>query len=50
MSWWNSRAQPVHVTDKTGRERRKDPRIGGHFKVRYSGSDADKIIMGHAPR
>ena len=48
MGWWKSDARSVHVKEKVGMDRRKEPRIGGHFKVRYSGSDADKIVMGHA--
>jgi hypothetical protein len=48
MSWWKSETRSVDGKDKAGRERRKEPRIGGQFKVRYSGSDAEKIIMGHA--
>lgn len=48
MSWWKSEPRAVDVKNQTGMERRKEPRIGGRFKVRYSGSDAEKIIMGHA--
>lgn len=48
MSWWRSGPISIDEKEKAGRERRKDPRIGGHFKVRYSGSDENKIIMGHA--
>ena len=48
MSWWNVRTRLSRSHDKAGRERRKDPRIGGQFKVRYSGSHDGKIVMGHA--
>lgn len=34
--------------DKAGRERWKESRIGGQFKVNNFGSDEDKILMGHA--
>jgi hypothetical protein len=43
MNWWKSNAQQ----STAGTERRRDPRIGGHFKVRYSGSDGNKIVMGY---
>jgi hypothetical protein len=48
MSWWKSGPRSVDGKDKPWTERRKEPRIGGQFKVRYSGSKADKIVMGHA--
>jgi hypothetical protein len=48
MSWWKSGHKSVEGKDQAGSERRKEPRIGGQFKVRYSGSDEDKIVMGHA--
>jgi hypothetical protein len=50
MSWWKSASKSAeeHRKDNPARERRKEPRIGGRFKVRYSGSDADQIVMGHA--
>ncbi|MDP3090815.1 MAG: PilZ domain-containing protein [Nitrospira sp.] len=49
MSWWksDSTTSPSH-TAGGGAERRQDPRIGGTFKVRYSGADGQKIVMGHA--
>lgn len=49
MSWWKLRDRlSRRPHDEVGRERRKDPRIGGQFKVRYSGSHGGKIVMGHA--
>jgi len=48
MSWWNLRSHGSKTDEKAGRERRKDPRIGGHFKVRFSGSHDGEIGMGHA--
>jgi hypothetical protein len=48
MNWWKSEARSTEGKGKSGAERRKEPRINGRFKVRYSGSDASKIIMGHA--
>lgn len=47
MKWWTSNCQSSQAQTVDGRERRRDPRIGGHFKVRYSGSDANGIVMGH---
>ena len=49
MSWWKPVLQPVAKKKATSlEEQRKEPRISGRFKVRYSGADADRIIMGHA--
>ncbi|MBI3355458.1 MAG: PilZ domain-containing protein [Nitrospirae bacterium] len=48
MSWWKTEPRSEGGKNKAERERRKEPRIGGRFKVRYSGSDANKIVMGHA--
>ena len=48
MSWWKLKSQVSKRDEKAGRERRKDPRIGGHFKVRFSGSHDGEIVMGHA--
>ncbi len=48
MSWWKSNAQHEADLALDGSERRRDPRIGGQFKVRYSGSDNNKIVMGYA--
>ena len=48
MSWWKSGPKSEDGKGKAGRERRKESRIGGQFKVRYSGSDDNKIVMGHA--
>lgn len=47
MKWWKSNAAPAVSPATDGSERRRDPRIGGYFKVRYSGADADKIIIGY---
>lgn len=46
MNWWKSNTKPAQNPTTDGSERRRDPRIGGHFKVRYSGSDRNKIVMG----
>ena len=48
MNWWKSDTRSTAQKPKSWDERRKEPRINGQFKVRYSGSDASKIIMGHA--
>jgi hypothetical protein len=48
MNWWKSEARSTEEKSKSGSDRRKEPRINGRFKVRYSGSDANKIVMGHA--
>jgi hypothetical protein len=49
MNWWKLRTKPAgRSSDTAARERRKQPRIGGHFNVRYSGQHEDEIIMGHA--
>jgi hypothetical protein len=48
MSWWKWRSLSSQTNDAAGRERRRDPRIGGHFKVRYSGSYDGEIVMGYA--
>jgi hypothetical protein len=48
MRWWKSTTAPVEGPVADGSERRRDPRIGGHFKVRYSGADAaNKIVIGY---
>jgi hypothetical protein len=48
MNWWKSESQSPEEKSKSAADRRKEPRINGRFKVRYSGSDANKIVMGHA--
>jgi len=48
MNWWKPEAQSTNGKGKPWDERRKEPRINGRFKVRYSGSHDSKIIMGHA--
>lgn len=48
MSWWKAEARSTAEKGKSAQERRKEPRISGRCKVRYSGSDDHKIIMGHA--
>ncbi|ULA64076.1 MAG: PilZ domain-containing protein [Nitrospira sp.] len=49
MSWWKSdTTASVSHSALTGTERRRDPRIGTRFTVRYSGADGRKIVMGHA--
>lgn len=47
MSWWKSQANRSQNLDERGLEKRRDPRIGGQFKVRYSGSDVNKIVIGY---
>ncbi|HEY7533309.1 MAG TPA: PilZ domain-containing protein, partial [Nitrospiraceae bacterium] len=41
MNWWKSEARSTEEKSKSGSDRRKEPRINGRFKVRYSGSDAN---------
>jgi hypothetical protein len=48
MSWWKPAVQPITKNATIWQEQRKEPRISGRFKVRYSGTHAEKIIMGHA--
>lgn len=49
MSWWKSDSTTSSShTALTGVEQRRDPRIGARFKVRYSGTDDQKIVIGHA--
>lgn len=45
MSWWRN---SVRENEKPETDRRKEPRISGRFKVRYSGSDEDQIVIGHS--
>ena len=47
MRWWKSSAKVKQESAVPGSDRRRDPRIGGKFKVRYSGSDGSDIIIGH---
>lgn len=47
MRWWKSTRASAAGPVADGSERRRDPRIGGHFKVRYSGADANKIVIGY---
>ncbi|MGE0644582.1 MAG: PilZ domain-containing protein [Nitrospira sp.] len=47
MRWWKSSAKVKQESAVPGSERRREPRIGAKFKVRYSGSDGDNIIIGH---
>ncbi|MCC6139573.1 MAG: PilZ domain-containing protein [Nitrospira sp.] len=49
MSWWKSDTTASSSrTAVAGTERRRAPRIGTRFTVRYSGTDDRKIVMGHA--
>lgn len=48
MSWWKTASRSSGQILDPGAERRRDPRIGGIFKVRYSGTDDQKIVIGHA--
>lgn len=47
MTWWKSGTQAMNDKERARMERRKEPRIGGQFKVRYSGTDGDKIVIGY---
>lgn len=47
MRWWKSSAKVKQEPAVRGSERRREPRIGGQFKVRYSGTDGDNIIIGN---
>ncbi len=47
MSWWTSQTKSSQTAASVGVDRRRDPRIGGRFKVRYSGSDVQKIVIGY---
>lgn len=47
MRWWKSSAKAKEESANPGADRRREPRIGGKFKVRYSGSDGDTIIIGN---
>jgi hypothetical protein len=48
MSWWRSGSNSVDQSETHEKERRKEPRISSLFKVRYSGADNEKIVIGHA--
>lgn len=49
MSWWKSDSTTSSShTALAEAEQRRDPRIGARFKVRYSGTDDQKIVIGHA--
>lgn len=49
MNWWRLEVGPAErSSDIAARERRKDPRIGGHFNVRYSRKHENEILTGHA--
>jgi len=48
MNWWKLGTRQVIAHDVATSDRRKDPRIGGHFTVRYSGESDHKLIMGEA--
>lgn len=48
MNWWRSRSTTTDCGNRLGKERRNEPRISGHFNVRYSGSDDHRIVIGHA--
>ena len=47
MKWWKSTAKAKQEAVRLDSDRRREPRIGGTFKVRYSGSDGNDIIIGH---
>lgn len=47
MTWWKSSAKIRSESTSPGSDRRREPRIGGKFKVRYSGSDGDTILIGN---
>ncbi|MDH4098227.1 MAG: hypothetical protein OEU87_07900 [Nitrospira sp.] len=49
MRWWKLETNAADRNREADENnRRKDPRIGGQFKVRYSATHGDEIIMGHA--
>ncbi len=48
MSWWKTESKSSRQVLEAGAEQRRDPRIGARFKVRYSGTDDQKIVIGHA--
>jgi hypothetical protein len=48
MNWWRSGSTAPDSENRLGKERRKEPRISGQFKVRYSGTDEYRIVIGHA--
>lgn len=48
MNWWRAGSVTADAESRQGKERRKEPRISGQFKVRYSGADEDGIVIGHA--
>ena len=47
VKWWRSSAKAKQQTVHLASERRREPRIGATFKVRYSGSEGNNIIIGH---
>ncbi|WP_413935448.1 PilZ domain-containing protein [Nitrospira sp. BLG_1] len=47
MKWWKSTAKAKQEAVHLDSDRRREPRIGGTFKVRYSGSEGNDIIIGH---
>ena len=47
MKWWKSSAKAKQEAVRLDSDRRREPRIGGTFKVRYSGSEGADIIIGH---
>lgn len=48
MNWWKAESKSSGQVLEAGAEQRRDPRIGAKFKVRYSGMDDQKIVIGHA--
>lgn len=48
MSWWKAESKSSGQVLEPGADQRRDPRIRGIFKVRYSGTDDQKIVIGHA--
>lgn len=47
MSWWRSEAKGKEVSPVSRAERRREPQIGAQLKIRYSGSEANHIVMGY---
>lgn len=47
MSWCRSETKSEQGWIASAKNRRREPRIGGQFKVRYSGSIDHDIVMGH---
>lgn len=47
MSWWRAQPKDQQASAVSDVEQRLEPRIRGYFKVRYSGFEANTIVVGH---